>query len=251
MQNLLLWNGSGVRYGDCITSDGERFTGMSKLLTKDEAKAYWIEKQEAARRAMAMRQSCSTVLIECASKVLEDGLHPDFEFRARLDRTIELYHQLSPVNEVVHIYVPGSLHKEGGVTDQCTLSTAGRRYLVERGIPDEVILGDRENERYKGDEGVLNSADECFVASRIFHEGQYRELHCVCSPIQVTRKWFYYLEFGLVPLIHSVPVVETDIMDIVTEQLRGTENVIYNDHNAQSHDSEVWINSRKEMLGDS
>ena len=27
------------------------------------------------------------------------------------------------------------------------------------------------------------------------------------------------------------------------------ENVIYNDHNAQSHDSEVWINSRKERKG--
>lgn len=219
------------------------------MLTKDEAKAYWLDKQEQARKTMSVRKDCSAVLIECASKVLKDGLHPDDEFCARLDRTVELYHLLSHENEVVHIYVPGSLHKEAGVTDQCTLSTAGRRYLVERGIPDEVILGDAENERYKGDEGVLNSADECFVASRIFHEGQYRELHCVCSPIQVMRKWFYYLEFGLVPLIHSVPVADSDVMDIVTEQLRGTENVIYNDHNAQSHDSEVWINSRKERLG--
>lgn len=222
---------------------------MNKLLNKEEAKAYWLDKQAQARKTMAARKDCTAVLIECASKVLKDGLHPDDEFCARLDRTVELYHLLSHENEVVHIYVPGSLHKEDGVTDQCTLSTAGRRYLVERGIPDEVILGDTENEHYKGDEGVLNSADECFVASRIFHEGQYRELHCVCSPIQVTRKWFYYLEFGLVPLIHSVPVADSDVMDIVTEQLRGTENVIYNDHNAQIHDSEVWINSRKEMLG--
>lgn len=219
------------------------------MLTKEDAKAYWQDKQERARKTMAVRQNYSAVLIECASKVLKDGLHPDDEFCARLDRTIELYNRLSAANEVVHIYVPGSLHKEGGVTDQCTLSTAGRRYLVERGIPDEIILGDRENERYKGNEGVLNSADECFVASRIFHGDQYRELHCVCSPIQVTRKWFYYLEFGLVPLIHSVPVADSDVMDIVTEQLRGTENVIYNDHNAQSHDSEVWINSRKERMG--
>lgn len=219
------------------------------MLAKEEAKAYWLDKQKKARKTMSVREDYTAVLIECASKVLEDGLHPDFEFRARLDRTIELYYQLRQKNDVVHIYVPGSLHKEAGVTDQCTLSTAGRRYLVERGIPDEVILGDAENELYKGDEGVLNSADECFVASRIFHEGQYRELHCVCSPIQVTRKWFYYLEFGLVPLIHSVPVADSDVMDIVTEQLRGTENVIYNDQNAQSHDSEVWINSRKERLG--
>jgi hypothetical protein len=227
------------------------------MLTKEEAKEYWYEKQRVARQTMDGRKGCNGILIECASKVLEDGLHPDFEFRARLNRTIELYHELRLENEVVHIYVPGSLHKENVSTgstqvyetDQCTLSTAGRRYLVERGIPDEIILGDRENERYKGDEGVLNSADECFVASRIFFDGQYRELHCVCSPIQVTRKWFYYLEFGLIPLIHCVPVVDSDVMDIVTEQLRGTENVIYNDHNAQSHDSEVWINSRKERKG--
>ena len=219
------------------------------MLTKEEAKEYWYEKQRLAQQAMEGHRECNGILIECASKVLEDGLHPDSEFRARLDRTIELYHKLCQENEVVHIYVPGSLHKENGVSDQCTLSTAGRRYLIERGIPDVSILGDRENEQYKGNEGVLNSADECFVASRIFFDGKYRELHCVCSPIQVTRKWFYYLEFGLVPLIHSVPVVDSDVMDIVTEQLRGTENVIYNDHNAQSHDSEVWINSRRERMG--
>ena len=219
------------------------------MLTKEEAKEYWYEKQRLAQQAMEGHRECNGILIECASKVLEDGLHPDSEFRARLDRTIELYHKLCQENEVVHIYVPGSLHKENGVSDQCTLSTAGRRYLIERGIPDVIILGDRENEQYKGNEGVLNSADECFVASRIFFDGKYRELHCVCSPIQVTRKWFYYLEFGLVPLIHSVPVADSDVMDIVTEQLRGTENVIYNDHNAQSHDSEVWINSRRERMG--
>jgi len=235
------------------------------MLTKEEAKAYWLEKQEKARETMAQHREGTAVLIECASKVLVDGLHPDWEFCARLDRTIELYHRLTVLGagtctepvERVHIYVPGSLHKEGGVTDQCTLSAAGKRYLMERGIPEADILGDRENERYKGDEGVLNSADECFVASRIFHAGtcidgthlNYRELHCVCSPIQVTRKWFYYLEFGLVPLIHSVPVADSDVMDVVTEHLRGTENTIYNDHNAQAHDSEVWINSRKERMG--
>lgn len=219
------------------------------MLTKEEAKEYWYEKQSLAQQTMEGHRECNGILIECASKVLEDGLHPDFEFRARLNRTIELYHKLCQENEVVHIYVPGSLHKENGISDQCTLSTAGRRYLIERGIPDVIILGDRENVQYKGNEGVLNSADECFVASRIFFDGKYRELHCVCSPIQVTRKWFYYLEFGLVPLIHSVPVVDSDVMDIVTEQLRGTENVIYNDHNAQSHDSEVWINSRRERMG--
>lgn len=227
------------------------------MLKKEEAKAYWYKKQELAQKMMRERQCCSAVLIECASKVLKDGWYPDGEFCTRLDRAIELYHHLKTIREVVHIYVPGSLHMENVgiasspvyVTDKCTLSTAGKRYLMEHGIPEDAILGDAENERFKGDDGVLNSADECFVASQIFQNGEFRELHCVCSPIQVTRKWFYYLEFGIVPLIHSVPVADSDVMDIVTEQLRGTENVIYNDHNAQSHDSEVWKNSRRERKG--
>lgn len=38
------------------------------------------------------------------------------------------------------------------------------------------------NEPYKADESVLNSSDECFVvASKIFFNGDYRELHCVCA----------------------------------------------------------------------
>ena len=77
------------------------------MLTKEEAKEYWYEKQRLAQQTMEGRRGCNGTLIECASKVLEDGLHPDFEFRARLDRTIELYHKLCQENEVVHIYVPG------------------------------------------------------------------------------------------------------------------------------------------------
>lgn len=219
------------------------------MLSKEDAKEYWLEKQRVAKENMLCRRTYESVLIECASKVLVDGYEPDLEFSARLDRTIELYHSLKRDNSTVRIYVPGSLHNTNGITDQCTLSTAGKRYLINCGIPAIDIFGDRENEQYKGSEGVLNSADECFVASKIFLNGCYRELHCVCSPIQVTRKWFYYLEFGLIPLIHSVPIVDSEVMDIVSEQLRGVENVIYNDHSAQSQDSEVWINSRRERMG--
>ncbi len=69
------------------------------------------------------------------------------------------------------------------------------------------------------------------------------------SSIQVTRKWFYYLEFGLIPLLYSLPIADSDVMDIVLEQFRGVENVIYNDYSAQSHDSEVWLKSRSERRG--
>lgn len=64
------------------------------MLTKEEAKVYWCKKQELARQQMVECKDNSAVLIECASKVLVGGLQPDFEFCARLNRTIELYKEL-------------------------------------------------------------------------------------------------------------------------------------------------------------
>ena len=55
------------------------------------------------------------------------------------------------------------------------------------------------NRRYKGEQGVYNTADECFVASRIFFDGDYRRLHCVCSPNQIQRKKLFYIAFGVIP----------------------------------------------------
>lgn len=219
------------------------------MLTREEARKYWQEKQRKANETMLAHQKYGGALIEVASMVLEDGLNPNPEFKARLDAAVELYHRLCEDYQLVHIYVPGSLHRTGDKSDKCSLSEAGCRYLQKRGIPADVLFGNEMNIRYKGEDGVFNSADECFVTAQIFIDGHYKELHCCCSPIQVTRKWFYYLEFGVEGLIHSVPFAGSDVMDIVTEQLRGVENVIYNDHSAQRHDSEVWINSRLERKG--
>lgn len=38
------------------------------MLTKDQAKEYWYEKQEQARKTMRLHECNSVVLIECASK---------------------------------------------------------------------------------------------------------------------------------------------------------------------------------------
>lgn len=54
-------------------------------------------------------------------------------------------------------------------------------------ISEEDILRNKENEPHKGENGVLNSADEYFMTPQIFLNGTYRELNCVCSPVQVTR----------------------------------------------------------------
>lgn len=79
-------------------------------------------------------------------------------------------------------------------------------YLEEKGILETALLGDNMNIKYKGDAGVYNSSDECYVATRIFNDFEFKELYSVCSPAQLMRKALSYIEFGCVPKMYSVPV---------------------------------------------
>lgn len=70
-------------------------------------------------------------------------------------------------DEPVLIYVLGSIHMDGGVAYRRSLSSAGTIYLMELGAPSESLYGDEVNIRFKDEEGVYNSSDECFVASQL------------------------------------------------------------------------------------
>lgn len=87
-----------------------------------------------------------------------------------------------------------------------SLREAGCADLAERGVPAEALLGDDANREYKGSAGVYSSSDECYVASRVFEDEGFGQLHCVCSPAWPLRKALSYIQFGLVPYMHSVPV---------------------------------------------
>lgn len=170
--------------------------------------AQWQDKLHAARARMRERSSRDGALIEVAAQhPLRDGELPNEEFSARLDAALDLYHALLVQGKApVRIYVPGSVHMYQGVSDKVSLSEAGCAYLERKGVPRDVLLGDDANERYKGAEGVYNSSDECYVASRIFDDHALGEMHCVCSPAQLLRKALSYVQFGCVPLMHSVPL---------------------------------------------
>lgn len=161
--------------------------------------------------ALNATKSCSErpgALIEVAAQhPLRNGLYPNAEFSARLDAAAELYRQLKDAEiGLVKVYVPGSIHMDNGVSDAISLSEAGCRYLVSRGIEANDLFGEDANLKYKGEIGVYNSSDECYVASRLFEDLAFGQIHSFCSPAQLLRKSLSYIRFGYVPSMHSVPV---------------------------------------------
>lgn len=164
----------------------------------------WQDKLQTAIANMNAAASNESVLIEVAAQhPLIDGTTPNSEFAARLDSAIEL---LNKIGSNAHICVPGSRHSYNGIDDKISLSEAGKRYLIDRGVDKSLIYSDEMNERYKGKDGVYNSSDECYVACCIFRDFGFGKLHSVCSPVQLMRKALSYIEFGYLPEMHSVPV---------------------------------------------
>lgn len=141
------------------------------------------------------------VLIEVAAQhPLKDGVYPDIEFKKRLDLGVRLYNKYKDLGYKVSIYVPGSLHKG----DKIALGDAGRNYLVKNKIDIDDILATEVTEELSDGDGVYGSYEECKIASLIFNNRKFKYLHCICSPPQVMRKVLSYIEFGLLPDIHTV-----------------------------------------------
>ena len=166
---------------------------------------FWSEKMSKARENMERHKSMSGCLIEVAAQhPLLGGLLPNEEFKKRLDLAAQIYYEQTALGTETRIYVPGSLHMDDGKVDQVSLSHAGCMYLDAQGLPAEALFGEEMNQKYKGERGVYNSSDECYVASRIFEDMGFGQLHCVCSSAQLMRKALSYIQFGCIPFMHSV-----------------------------------------------
>lgn len=219
-------------------------TDLSTLhfgLEKESAQKYWEQLYQSAFNRTVLHSQYAANLIEVAAQhPLADG-KPGAEFQARLDFACELYHSLCASGKKAHIYVPGSVH----YPDSCSLSEAGTRYLIKSGIPEENLLGDDMNRKYKGEDGVYNSADECYVASRIFTDGQYGHLHVVCSPRQMLRKQLFYIAFGVLPYFHTVPC-DMYAHDLIYELFEAVPDVIFRDHTWQDEHSLNGNRTRRE-----
>lgn len=173
-------------------------------------KAYWYAKYAEARAFMKERANIPRTLIEVAAQhPLIDGETPGEEFRKRLLLGKELLEEELGDDREAQIYVPGSRHVYEGTADNVSLSKAGTDFLIAVGLDKELIHGDDLNLRYKKEQGVYGSADECFVASSYFKDGNFGRLCSVLSPVQMFRKTLHYIEFGVLPLNYTAPTADT------------------------------------------
>lgn len=205
----------------------------------DELYRQWKNLYAMALDNMRRRSAQQGHLIEVAAQhPLLHGEDPNEEFESRLQFAIGLYRRYIAENATVKIYVPGSLHMDKGVVDKISLSEAGKRYLLRHGVREADIYADDMNTRYKGEKGVYNSTDECFVASRIFEDLGFGKLHCVCSSAQMMRKALSYIYFGYVPYMHTV---SCDVMyhDYIDEIFKYIPTLLEDKEALQGNSSEA------------
>lgn len=169
----------------------------------DSTEQYWNRKYEEALHSTLKTNKC--LILVSAQHPLINGVEPNDEFKNRLDAAIELHNKLKSEGKEVKIYVPGSVHKANGIVDDISLSEAGKRYLLKHSINEEDIYADEMNIKYKKDKGVYNSADECYVAAKIFKDEHFEKLYCFCSPFQVSKNQLFLLENGVLGNIYSIP----------------------------------------------
>ncbi|KAB8332849.1 hypothetical protein SD80_013175 [Scytonema tolypothrichoides VB-61278] len=219
-------------------SDNETFESKkSWAIGTTEDRKYWNHKYENAKSFMKSRLSIPAILIEVAAQhPLTDGEKPNEEFTRRLLLAKNLYEQESSLGKRVEVYVPGSRHVYEGVADKISLSEAGSRFLQQQGVPRDIIRGQDLNIKYKGDRGVYNSADECFVASSYFKDENFGHLFSVLSPVQVFRKTIHYIEFGVLPLNYTAPTSNT-FHNYIDEIFEAVPYSLFVDPDMQSENS--------------
>ena len=212
------------------------FDGEQKIpyfyMEKSHAIIFWEEKLKTAKKCALQARTDSKrngVLIEVAAQhPLEADGTPGVEFARRLDMGYKLYSEYQEKNIRCKLYVPGSLHMYNSVVDKVSLSESGQKYLIEKGVPSEDIYGEEQNMEYRGMDGVYNSADECFVASKIWKNEGFSELICVCSPVQSMRKTAHYIAFGVFPSVLTCPSPEL-FHNYVYEMFTALPYVLYED----------------------
>lgn len=208
----------------------------------------WEEKYENAKQFMALRKDKKSILIEIAAQhPLVDGFYPNEEFAERLLLGKRLYEKRKKEGYDVAIYVPGSRHMHEGIADKIALGEAGKRFLLKNKVPANIVHGEDLGSKYKGEKGVYNSADECFVAASYFKDGDFGQLYSILSPLQIYRKALHYIWFGVLPLFYTAPTAQT-FHNYIKEVYELIPYIRDQDPSVQDEDSyygNLWRHERK------
>ena len=236
------------RHGNVVEIRGE--TAFAEFHPDEEKKetalAEWEKAYRAAQQEEQYRDETAGVLIEVAAQhPLRGGRRPNPEFCRRLDFAKDLFDRCAQRGIPAKIYVPGSRHRCEKIVDKISLSEAGTQYLREKGVPPDCLFGEESNRKYKGEQGVYNSADECYVAAQLFRDGEFGRLVCVCSPSQTLKKELFYLQYGILALCYGIPD-EKMYHSPVYEAAAILPNILYDDHDWQGEDSYYGNRTRAE-----
>lgn len=212
---------------------------------ENTAEVYWAEKYKHALQTQVADPK--RVLIQISAQhPLVNGDTPNEEFCSRLNAGIALYHELKEHGKQVKFYIPGSTHAENGQLDALPLSEAGKNYLLAQNIPATDIYANDMNIKYKGNDGVYNSADECYVCAKIYIDEGFEELHCFCSPLQVLKNQLFFIENGILAKIYSIPAKNYYHNPFFEAGVMIPEIVFY-DHSWQGN-SYYGMKSRKDRM---
>lgn len=230
-----------------ISKNNENYQVLGDERENNLPEAFWDRQYKISMNNMEKaKNNNKAVLIEIASQhPLEKDGTPNSEFKARLDKGVEIYFKNRNNNIPTTLAVIGSIHIFNNNFDPCSLSTAGKNYLISRGVSEKDIEADDAINKYKGEEGVYNSMDECFVISKLFKDGNYSDLLSIVSPYQMYRKMLTYIANGLIS--QCIPVyVDNMFHNPIGEIMFNIQDVLYIDHDSQDRNKEAYINSREE-----
>ena len=215
---------------------------------EESAPIYWDERYKEAKKNRVSSDQVKRILIQVSAQhPLRCGCLPNAEFTARLDFAIGLYNKYKEEGKQVKLYIPGSRHMDKGIEDKISLSSAGKGYLTEKGIPASDIIADEANDRFKGSLGVYNSADECYVSSQLYKNGEFDRVCCVCSPIQTLKNTLFFCENGILPDVYGIPC-DDQFHSPYYEASHVLPEILHYDHSWQGSDSENAKLSRKERM---
>ena len=177
---------------------------------------WWINKYNESEKYMKLKRINGThvLMVSTSQHPLVEDLYGKrtlvgSEFKDRLDKLY--YVSMMCENQLYEFYIPASIHKDNNqIADDISTSAAAKQYLMYLGLNESIIHGDDLNLKYKGEDGVYNSADESFTATQYFKDNKkFTDIVVICSSDQQLRWELHSIANGVFPIFYEVQTFES------------------------------------------